>query len=136
MIPLDESLADVNRICFDTMSIIYFVEAHPRYVPLVRSIFRRINAEQLTGIASTVTLLEVLVRPLRLGNAMLAENYRRFLSASGNFELRPVTESIAETAADLRAMEPANGGRDCRGHRDPIGLPGACHQRRTFAASQ
>lgn len=103
MIYLDASLANVSRVCFDSMSVIYFVEANPRYVSLVRPIFQRVSSGQLTGVASTVTLLEVLVQPLRLGNALLAENYRRFLSASGNFEMHPVTEAIAETAADLRA---------------------------------
>lgn len=103
MIKLDEALDGVQRIALDTMSIIYYVETNPRYVAKMDKVFDRMRDERLIGVASTVTLLEVLVQPLRLGNALLAENYRRFLSASGNFEMHPVTEAIAETAADLRA---------------------------------
>lgn len=79
------------------------MEAHPQYVSLVRPIFRRIMDGRLTGIVSTMTLLEVLVQPLRLGAADMADRYRDLLTGSRQFETLPLTEAVAETAADLRA---------------------------------
>ena len=40
---LDDALAGVNRLGVDTSPIIYFVEAHPGYDPLVTAIFKRID---------------------------------------------------------------------------------------------
>jgi len=72
-------------------------------VSLVRPIFRHIADGQLSGVASAITLMEVLVKPLGLGEMALADQYRNLLTGSENFAMMPVTETIAETAADLRA---------------------------------
>lgn len=100
---LDDALTGVTRIGLDTMSVIYFVEANPQYVDLMRSIFRRISAGKMVGVASTITLMEVLVQPLRLGDTAVADQYRDLLVGSTNFEILPMTQAVAETAADLRA---------------------------------
>lgn len=48
-------------------------------------------------------MTEVLTRPLKLNNTKLAAEYRDILLYGGQFRLVPVTEGIAETAAQLRA---------------------------------
>lgn len=48
-------------------------------------------------------MMEVLVLPLRLGDRALAERYREILLRSRNLQTLPVSESVAETAARLRA---------------------------------
>jgi len=100
---MEDALAGVTRIGLDTMSLIYYVETNSKYVALMDEIFDRITDRRLRGVASTITLMEVLVKPLGLGEAALADQYRDLLTGSANFETLPVTQAVAETAADLRA---------------------------------
>lgn len=100
---LSDLLAGVSRVGLDTMAVIYYVETNPRYVALMDAVFGRIADGRLSGVASAITLTETLVQPLRLGAHELADHYRDLLTESENFETRPVTLAVAETAADLRA---------------------------------
>jgi predicted nucleic acid-binding protein len=100
---LDDALSGVQRLGFDTAPFIYFVERNPVYLELVREVVRRISSGELTGHTSAITLTEVLVQPLRVGNTALAQRYRRFLSRSRNLVLEPITAGVAEQAAALRA---------------------------------
>jgi predicted nucleic acid-binding protein len=54
-------------------------------------------------VTSSVTLLEVLVKPLREGQTALAKRYRDILTMAPGIELFDVTSSLAELAAKLRA---------------------------------
>jgi predicted nucleic acid-binding protein len=103
LITLDLALHDVTRLGFDTSPVIYFVEANPRYDALVTETFQRVADGRLAGITTTVTLLEVLVVPLRQKNVRLQAEYRDLLLHSDNFMTLNITSGIAEIAADLRA---------------------------------
>lgn len=100
---LSEALSGVSCLGIDTAPFIYFVERHPDYLDLMRAVIRRIDAGELKAVSSVVTLAEVLTQPLRLGNLLLAQNYRDVLYRSRNFRLVPIDATIAELAADLRA---------------------------------
>ena len=52
---------------------------------------------------SELTLSEVLVVPIRLGDDFLAKSYRDLLHQTELFELRPITEHILIEAAYVRA---------------------------------
>ncbi|MCS6859790.1 MAG: PIN domain-containing protein [Abditibacteriales bacterium] len=99
----DDALAGVTRLGFDTAPIIYFVEAHPQYDALVVELFQRVADGILTGFTSAIALTEVLVHPLRHGDAHLQQQYRDLLLNSDNFETRSVDPHAAQCAADLRA---------------------------------
>jgi hypothetical protein len=103
MIRLDDALVGVQRLGLDTAPFIYFVGRNPAYLTLVREVIRRISTGAILGHPSVITLTEVLVQPLRLGNRTLAQRYRRFLSRSRNLSLEAITAGAAEQAADLRA---------------------------------
>jgi hypothetical protein len=68
---LDEALAGVARLGLDTSPVIYFVEAHSRYDPVVTEVFRLVANGAIVGYTSVITLTEVLIQPLRQGNADL-----------------------------------------------------------------
>ena len=57
----------------------------------------------MEGVTSVVTLTEVLVQPLLRNDAVLCEKYRDLISHSENLRVIPITASIAERAAHLRA---------------------------------
>lgn len=103
MITLDEALADVTNVGFDTAPIIYLIETHPDYDGLVTEIFRRIDQGIITGFTSAITLTEVLTHPLKHGQIHLQREYRDLLLHSANFHTLPVNAEIAEQAAGLRA---------------------------------
>ena len=101
---IEESLRGVTRLFLDSAPVIYAVEAHPRYSPMMRDILDRIEAGSIVGLTSPITLAECLVRPLRLGQTELLQDYidlilrqERIIFESG-FE-----EGIALQAAQLRA---------------------------------
>ena len=57
----------------DTAPLIYFMEENPTYLATVRPFFAAKDREEFTVITSMVTLLEVLVHPIRRGDADLAQ---------------------------------------------------------------
>jgi predicted nucleic acid-binding protein len=103
MTKLDDALAGVTRLGFDTAPIIYFVEAHPTYDALVTEIFQRVDDGTLTGVTSVISLCEVLIHPLRRGDAHLEQEYHNLLVGAANFQTLLINVDIAERAADLRA---------------------------------
>lgn len=103
MTALDDALSGISVLGLDTSAFIYFVERNPRYVALVREVFRRITAGQLIGRSSVSTLTEVLISPRRAGDLVLERNYQSMLLDSQNFRLLNTDRATAEIAADLRA---------------------------------
>ena len=103
VITLDDALADVTTVGFDTSPIIYLIEMHPKYDGLVAEIFHRIDQGISTGFTSAITLTEVLTQPLKQGQVHLQKEYRDLLLHSANFYTLSVNAEIAEQAAILRA---------------------------------
>ncbi len=90
----------------DTAVFIYFIEEHPRFLPLVEPVFAAIDAGPLEGVTSGLTLLETLVRPYRVGNAPLAERYEALLTRSRGIRLVDLHRPLLRVAAQLRASVP------------------------------
>jgi predicted nucleic acid-binding protein len=68
-----------------------------------RSGYRAAERNEFRIVTSYVTLIEVLVHPLREGRPELAEEYRNILLQSAALSAIPLDEGIAEEAAGLRA---------------------------------
>ncbi|MGB6131746.1 MAG: type II toxin-antitoxin system VapC family toxin [Acidobacteriaceae bacterium] len=88
----------------DTAPLIYFIEAHPRYLPLVRPFFEAVERGDLAVVTSTLTLTEVLVHPWRHRNEELIRQYSRILLHADNLRTIPVLPEIAAEAARIRAV--------------------------------
>lgn len=87
----------------DTTPVIYFIEENPRYIDLVRPFFEALDRGEFTVVTSVVTLLEVLVHPLRYGDDTLAEQYRRILLGAAGLRTIALTAYVAEEASRVRA---------------------------------
>ncbi|MGH9361499.1 MAG: type II toxin-antitoxin system VapC family toxin [Thermoanaerobaculia bacterium] len=87
----------------DSAIFIYFIERHATYRPLVRPVFEAIDEARLPGVTSALTLLETLVKPLRSGNAEMAERYEELLTTSRGLALVPIDLPLLRLAAELRA---------------------------------
>lgn len=97
-----ESLARATRIFIDTAPVIYFIEQHPRYLPLVQPVFDRIDAGALALVTSPVTLAECLVLPLRHGQADVVEMFTELLTRGPFTEFVVVDQPVGALAAELR----------------------------------
>lgn len=92
-----------QTIGLDTAPVIYFIEEHPAYQAKVDPFFTSMAEGAFTVVTSTITLLEVLVHPLRRADAQLAGQYRDVLLRAEHLTMIDVSPAIAEEAADLRA---------------------------------
>ena len=90
-------------IALDTAPLIYFVEGHPRYLPLCEGIFEGVESGAVKASTSTLTLLETLVRPYQLKNDELVLKFYSLLTTYPHLTWIPITLNIADMAARLRA---------------------------------
>lgn len=88
----------------DTMPLIYYIEEHPNYITAVDPFFDAIKRGEFTIVTSIVTLLEVLVHPIRNENPELAQKYRDILFDTESLSINLLSRQIAEEAAQLRAF--------------------------------
>ena len=95
-----------QRICIDTAPIIYFIEHHVKYRSIIRPVFEVIASGNIEAITSTITLLEVLVHPLRSGDETLAEKYRDILLSSQGLTTFEILHEVSGMASRLRAKYP------------------------------
>ncbi|HEX7379271.1 MAG TPA: PIN domain-containing protein [Pirellulales bacterium] len=92
-------------VALDTAPLIYFIEEHPLYLPIVEPFFTALDAGVFQVVTSTLTLLEVLVQPLRQDNRSLADLYATILLEAAGVTTLPITAPIATRAAQLRAAQ-------------------------------
>jgi len=101
----DRLLDDVGSgpVGVDACAFVYFVEEHAVYAPVVAPLFEAFDAGTLNGVTSGVTLLEVLVVPLRAGNEELAGRYEAILRGSRGLAVAGIDPALLRTAAGIRA---------------------------------
>lgn len=92
-----------KTVGLDTAPLIYFIEEHSGYASIVNPFFESAQRGELQLVTSTITLLEVLVHPLRHKNEALAQQYYDILLSSPYVAILPVTFATAQVAAELRA---------------------------------
>jgi predicted nucleic acid-binding protein len=92
-----------KMVFLDTAPLIYFIEGHSAYQPILSRLFDFNDKGNFSFVTSSVTLLEVLVKPLREGQIAIAKQYRDILTTASGIEIFDVTSPIAEQAAKLRA---------------------------------
>ncbi|MGL4512978.1 MAG: type II toxin-antitoxin system VapC family toxin [Lacipirellulaceae bacterium] len=92
-----------KTVAMDSAPLIYFIEQRAPYVDWLRPLFQMVEAGQVSLCTSVVTLVEVLVHPIRSGDEALGKEYQDILLHGRNVTTVPVTATIAQTAAELRA---------------------------------
>jgi len=96
-------LSGVRCLFLDTAPVIYYVEAHPLYLPKVEKIFELIDTGLLTAVTSPITLSECLILPYRLESEELEQKFSALIINSSNTIFMPIDDGIAKQAAKLRA---------------------------------
>ena len=90
-------------IGLDTALFIYHFEDHPRYRTLTAQILRQVSAGHCRAVVSELTLLELLVQPLRLERQDVADEYELLLASFPHLDLISMDRAIILRAAQLRA---------------------------------
>lgn len=103
MASLEQELSRHTIVGLDTSLFIYHLEAHPKYLPLSTLVLNGVQAGQWQGVTSTVTLMEVTVKPWELERADVARQYEVLLTNFPHLSIKAVDRGVARTAAQLRA---------------------------------
>ena len=90
-------------VAVDTAVFIYLIEGHPEFAPMVRPLFEAADGGDVELVTSGVTLLEVLVVPLRAGDDALAARYQALLTRGRGLTMVALEPPLLRAAARLRA---------------------------------
>lgn len=91
-------------VAVDTAPFIYLIEENSTYLEMVCSFFSAMDRGEFRAVTSTITLLEVLIYPLRRHDVALAQQYREILLCAEGLTTVPLFPEIAEEGARLRAQ--------------------------------
>lgn len=93
-----------KKVFIDTAPLIYFIEGHTKFQNELIEIFKAGDEEMLSIQTSILTLLEVLVQPIRLKRFELANQYEKILTKSKHIELIDTDIKVVKNAASIRAQ--------------------------------
>ncbi len=96
------NLQETGVVCLDTNVVIYTVEKHHDFLPLLTPLWKAVDAGKLHVVVSELVLMESLILPYREGNSLLISHYEAFFKLQ-RIQLIPVSASILRSAAKLRA---------------------------------
>lgn len=97
-----EELSGCNSVFFDTAPIIYYIEAHEEYAPLMKEVINYLKVGDLATFTSVITITEVLPKPVSQNQMQLVDRFLKFLRKGKNVNLLEISPDIAETAGRLR----------------------------------
>ncbi len=94
-------------VAVDTALFIFRIEEYPRFLGPVYELFAQADWGEIEIVTSALTLLELLVVPLRLNEQKLAARYDALLTRSRGVRVVDVSRDQLRTAARLRAQHSA-----------------------------
>lgn len=98
-----QRLAKAKVIGLDTPIFIYFLENNLKYGSLAQITLNGIEKGKWQGVTSTITLMEIAVRPWQLEREMVAREYEAALVHFPNLLVVDVDRNVVRAAAQLRA---------------------------------
>ena len=87
----------------DTAPLIYFIEDVAPYADLLESAFELLSSHRLGAVTSTITLAEILTKPLAEKKYGLVEEIKFTLKSFSSLTMFAIDEKLAEAAALVRA---------------------------------
>ncbi|WP_325176785.1 type II toxin-antitoxin system VapC family toxin [Paenibacillus alkalitolerans] len=96
------SLSSFKKVALDTNIFIYVFEQHPEFGEKAKRLLEQIEEGTYSAIASTISLTEILVKPIRDGNLALEKQYKLLFTHFPNLSVVSVDTIVAERAAFLR----------------------------------
>jgi len=93
-----------GRLYLDANYFIYSVEKIEPYCLQLDAVWSAVDAGRATVVTSELTLLETLVKPVKMGDHLLEALFRELLVDSGNVQLEPISRDVIDKAVVLRAQ--------------------------------
>jgi predicted nucleic acid-binding protein len=100
---LSERLKNIPIIGLDTTIFIYHFEQNPLYYPLTYEILTGVEMGVYSAVTSTITLMEISVKPLMLGQPGIARKYEALLVNFPHLDIIDLDRDVIRQAARLRA---------------------------------
>ncbi len=97
------TLPSEGQIYLDANCFIYSIERIDPYRVVLDSLWQAVSVRDIFVTTSELTLLEVLVKPLKERDVTTATIFRSILHHTPDVIMVPITEVILEQAAQLRA---------------------------------
>ncbi len=88
---------------FDTAPLIYFIEDVEPYADLLEPVFELLGSQRLHAVTSTITLADILTKPLADKKFGLVDEIKFALKSFSTLTMFAVDEKLAEAAALVRA---------------------------------
>lgn len=98
-----EGLKSVQMLFVDSAPVIYFVEKHPRYFPIVRLVFEQLENGLFVAVTSPITLAECLVGSIKRELEELTQAFCDLIVHHRRVNFVPLDAAVAKSAAELRA---------------------------------
>lgn len=100
------ALKELGVVGIDTNIFIYVFERHELYGERALSLLKSVEDGSVRGTTTTITLAELVVRPLAARRDLLARAYREKIVGIRNLEIAVVDADLAFAAARARAAYP------------------------------
>ena len=92
-----------KKIYIDTAPFIYYIEGNKKYQPFLEEFFELNNSGKISFSTSVLTLLELLIVPLRNKRMDIVEKYETIFTNAETLELVDINIEISKLAAKYRA---------------------------------
>ncbi len=92
-----------GTVYLDANCFVYSIERIDPFRSVLDTLWLTVSAGHVKVVTSELTLLEVLVKPLKVGDATTATLFRTVLKHTPDVQMLPITQSVLEAAANLRA---------------------------------
>jgi predicted nucleic acid-binding protein len=100
------ALPSAGLVYMDSDILIYSVETHAVYWPVLQPLWQAARASTFSIVSSELALMETLIGPLRNGDTVLVTAYEQVFQ-SPEMRLMPISQAILREGARLRATIPA-----------------------------
>jgi predicted nucleic acid-binding protein len=90
-------------VYLDSNVFIYALEGYPEYASVLGPLFEALDSGRVHAVTSELTLAEVLVKPMMMGNQALQSTYQEAVRPSPSLTVLPVSRDVLVAAARIRA---------------------------------
>lgn len=99
---LRNELLKYDTVFIDSAPIIYLVEQHAVYLPLMRGVVTLMRADKMKIVTSPITLLECLIQPFQTDDERIQQRFRDVIVNGRNITFVSTNAEIGERAATIR----------------------------------
>jgi predicted nucleic acid-binding protein len=100
---LVDALRRHRLVGFDPPIFVYHIEQTPRRAIPAGSVLRALADGQFAGVTSVLTLLELAIKPIRIGRPEVADAYEMLVQDIDNLAVVGIDTRVSRIGAELRA---------------------------------